>query len=566
MSWPIASFLIVGLVLGAGWLAYERRRPSARMAAVVAVMAALAALGRDAFAALPDVKPITAMTFVVGYSLGPIPGFTVGALGMLVSNFMLGQGPYTPWQMAAWGLVGLAGAALGSISRRRMGRVGLALACALAALCAKEIMNLYTWTLGGVHTPAAFLAVAGSALVYDITDTVASFFFGLAFAPELARVLGRMRMRMDVTWEGLDPVRPKLARRLPIGGRGLSLGAASLAAVPVAVLVLAGGSRTLGAHAQGGARAQRTPAAVEARLDISREVAFLARAQNADGGFGGARGQSSSELYSAWVALGLAAAGRDPLSLRRSGHTVLDALRGEASTLQGAGDLERTILALRACGVSPQSLGGAGGDLVTRLLRFASADGSFGHLSNLSAFAILALRAAGYTPASPAVHRALVWLTRQQNADGGFGFGARGGPSDVDDTAAVVQALVAGGTRSGASLTRSGAFLLGAQNRDGGYPQLPGGTSNAQSTSWAVQGLVAAGRDPARVTREGSRSPVGYLTTLLAPDGSVHYSRIGSQTPVWVTAQALTALAERPFPIAPVRRRRTRSGGLYPPS
>ncbi|MCW3057304.1 MAG: Prenyltransferase/squalene oxidase, partial [Solirubrobacterales bacterium] len=205
MSWQLASFAVVGLVLAVGWLTYERRRPSARMAAVVAVMAALAALGRDAFAALPDVKPITAMTLVVGYALGPLPGFTVGALGMLVSNFMLGQGPYTPWQMAAWGMVGLGGAVLGWLSRRRLGRVQLALACGLSALAAKEVMNLYTWTLGASHTPAAFLAVAGQALAYDITDTVASFLFGLAFAPELARVLARMRARMDVTWVHAPP-------------------------------------------------------------------------------------------------------------------------------------------------------------------------------------------------------------------------------------------------------------------------------------------------------------------------------------------------------------------------
>ena len=200
MSWPLASFLLVGVVLAAGWLAYARRAPSARIAAVVAVMAALAALGRDAFVALPDVKPITAMTFVVGYALGPLPGFTVGALGMLVSNFALGQGPYTPWEMAAWGIVGLAGALLGRLSGRRVGRVPLALACALAALAAKEVMNVYTWTLGASHTPAAFLAVAGQGLVYDVTDVVASLLFALAFAPELARVLARTRVRMNITW------------------------------------------------------------------------------------------------------------------------------------------------------------------------------------------------------------------------------------------------------------------------------------------------------------------------------------------------------------------------------
>jgi energy-coupling factor transport system substrate-specific component len=200
MSWQLASFAIVGLILAAGWLAYERSRPSARVTGVVAVMAALAALGRDAFAALPDVKPITAMTLVAGYALGPLPGFAVGALGMLASNFVLGQGPYTPWQMAAWGLVGLVGAALGALARGRLGRVPLALACAVSALAAKEIMNLYTWSVGTAHTPAALLAVAAQALPFDATDVAASLLFGLAFAPELARLLLRTRTRMQVEW------------------------------------------------------------------------------------------------------------------------------------------------------------------------------------------------------------------------------------------------------------------------------------------------------------------------------------------------------------------------------
>jgi energy-coupling factor transport system substrate-specific component len=532
MSWQLASFLIVGLVLGVGWLAYERTRPSARMAAVVAIMAALAALGRDAFAALPDVKPITAMTFVVGYALGPLPGFTVGALGMLVSNFMLGQGPYTPWQMAAWGMVGLGGAVLGRLSGRRLGRVPLALACGLSALAAKEVMNLYTWTLGASHTPAAFLAVAGQAVAYDVTDTIASFLFGLAFAPELARVLARTRVRMDVTWERA-PAQVASRDQLPGGSARRSLGAAgSLLVLAAAATLVLGGPRASGA-----------------RAPVSRELAFLASAQNPDGGFGGGRGQSTTELYSGWAAMGLAAAGRDPLALRRGGHSVLDALRGEAGSLQGAGDIERTILALHACGVSVHSL--PGGDPVAKLMRFRDGDGSFGHLSNLTSFAIFALRAAGYSRANPAVRGAGSWLRRQQNTDGGFGFGARGGGSDVDDTAAALQALIDAGIR-GPAATRASGFLVRAQNPDGGYPQQKGGSSNAQSSAWAIQGLIAAGRDPRTVTREGSRSPLGYLATLVAPDGSVRYSRTGSQTPVWVTAQALTALAGKPMPVAPV--------------
>ena len=58
-------------------------------------------------------------------------------------------------------------------------------------------MNLYTWTLGATHTPAAFVLVASAGLPFDVTDTVASFLFGLAFAPELARMLARIQMRME---------------------------------------------------------------------------------------------------------------------------------------------------------------------------------------------------------------------------------------------------------------------------------------------------------------------------------------------------------------------------------
>ncbi|MGO8904892.1 MAG: prenyltransferase/squalene oxidase repeat-containing protein [Solirubrobacteraceae bacterium] len=555
MSWPLASFLLVGLVLGLGWLAYERRHPSARMAAVVATLAAVAALGRDAFVALPDVKPITAMTLVVGYALGPLPGFTVGALGMLASNVMLGQGPYTPWQMAAWGGVGLAGAALGRLSGRRVGRVGLAVACALAALAAKEVMNLYTWTLGASHTPAAFLAVAASALPFDVTDVVATLLFALAFGPELARLLGRARARMDVSWEPFGALGPPGAPPAP--GSGGAAGASANAARSMGAAGLLAAAVLAGTLLLGGPRAGAS--APQARPNVSRELSYLIGAQNADGGFGAARGQSSSELYSAWTAIGLAAAGRDPQSVRRGGHSVLDAVRGEASSLQGAGDMERTILALHACGASVHSL--AGGDPVRRLLAFREPDGSFGHLSNLTAFAIFALRAAGYGPGAADVRAAGRWLAAQQDPDGGFGFGARGGGSDVDDTAAALQGLVDAGVSSGRVRSRAVEFLIRAQNLDGGYPQQPGGESNAQSTAWAIQGLVAAGRDVGALTRAGSRSPLGYLQSLVAPDGSVRYSRTGTQTPVWVTAQALTALAERPFPISPPRRARASAVG-----
>jgi prenyltransferase beta subunit len=548
VSWPLATFAIVFGVLFAGWVAYERSRPSARMTAVVGTLAAVAALGRDAFVALPDVKPITAMTFVVGYALGPLPGFAVGAIGMLASNILLGQGPYTPWQMAAWGLVGLVGAGLGRLSGRRLGRVGIALACGVSALGAKEIMNVYTWTLGASHTPAALLATAGAALPFDVTDTVASFLFGLAFGPELARLLGRMRARMDIRWEAASAA-PLALILLALAGT-----CATICPVPPA--------RAMGGRASGGRPARPVAApwvpstfahASAIRVDVSREISYLAHAQNRDGGFGGARGQRSSELYSAWAAMGLAAAGRDPLSLTDAGHSVLDSIRAEASTLEGAGDEERTILALHACGVSVHAL--QGGDPLAKLMGARASDGSFARLVDTTTFAIFALRAAGRPASDPVVRAAGRWLERQQNPDGGFSFATRGAREDVDDTAAALQGLIDAGQRDSPVVARAVAFLRHAQNPDGGYAQQVGGASNAQSTAWAVQGLIAAGQDAGAVKRGGSRSPLAYIESLVAPDGSVRYSRTSAQTPVWVTAQALIALAGKPFPIAPPRRR-----------
>jgi prenyltransferase beta subunit len=98
---------------------------------------------------------------------------------------------------------------------------------------------------------------------------------------------------------------------------------------------------------------------------------------------------------------------------------------------------------------------------------------------------------------------------------------------------------------------RAVAFLARQQNPDGGFPLQPKGASNAQSTAWAVQAFVAAGRDPERISKGGSRAPTAYLRSLTAGDGSVRYSRTSAQTPVWVTAQALTALHRRAFPIRP---------------
>lgn len=535
MSWQLASLLVLIAALSASFWWYGRTRPTTREVAVIATLAALAALGRDAFVALPDVKPITAMVLISGLAFGPGPGFAVGAVSALASNVFLGQGPWTPWQMAAWGLVGVGGALLGRLTGRQLGRVSLAVACAAGAVTFSAIINLFTWTATGAHTLAQYVVILAAALPFDLTHVVASFLFALAFGPTLLRMLTRVRTRLEVTWEP----------------------AAAVSAAAAALLVVAvTGVTGSGARAIAATSAHPAVAHAASAGGVSGAVGYLSAAQNTDGGFGGSRGQASTELYSAWVAMGLAAAGRHPQDVRRNGNSVLSALRSGAGQLQGTGDLERTILALRACGASVHSL--AGHDPVAELGQARSRDGSFAHLVNLTSFAVFSLRAAGRSSSDPTVHAAGRWLVGQENSDGGFSFQMRGAASDVDDTAAAVQALIDAGLR-GSAVNRAVTFLEGRQNADGGYALASGAGSNAQSTAWAVQALVASGLDPEAVHHGASRSPLAYLRSLQEPDGSVRYSRTATQTPVWVTAQVLTALARKPFPIDPPKR--SRRGG-----
>jgi len=512
VTWQLASFAVLAIAIGAGFAWYERARPSAKVLALVATLAALAALGRVAFAPLPSVKPTTDIVLISGYVLGGAPGFVVGAVGALASNVFFGQGPFTPWQMVAWGAVGLFGAGLARVFGRELGRWSLASACALAGFAYGAFLDLHLWVLySGEHSWAEYLVVAGRGLPFNIAHAAGNFVFCMAFGPLLVRALQRYRDRLEVVWKPLP---------------------ASSAAGAVLALAVAFG-------ALGDARAADPVRA--------RAVTFLVRAQNADGGFGADRGRASDQLNTSWAVLGLAAAGHDPARVRRDGRSPLDYIVRGIGRVRSTGDVERTILALRAGARSARNVGGR--DLVRELAGRRRADGSFGGLVNQTAFAILALRASGRAAGDRTIRAAAGWLASQHNADGGFNFAGRGGRSGIDDTAAALQALVAAGRRRSRTVSRAAAFLAARQNPDGGLPLQPGDDSNAQSTAWAVQGLVAAGRDPDRLHRGGARSPLAYLRSLQASDGAVRYTRTTDQSPVWVTAQALTALARRPFPI-----------------
>ena len=174
MSWQIGAFGLLAVALAGGFAWYERARPDARIVALVGTLAAFAALGRIAFAAVPNVKPTTDIVLIAGYALGGAPGFAIGALAALTSNFFFGQGPWTPWQMAAWGATGVLGAALawgmrtrtGEPHARAMGRWPLAIVCCVAGFAFTVIQDVGDWVSFSDHSlaPVGGVRRAGAGL------------------------------------------------------------------------------------------------------------------------------------------------------------------------------------------------------------------------------------------------------------------------------------------------------------------------------------------------------------------------------------------------------------------
>ncbi len=105
----ISIVIIIAAILWFLW-SFERRKPQEREVVMLAVMTAMAVVGRAIFIVTPQFKPCAAIIIITGIMLGKQSGFLCGALTALVSNFIFGQGPWTPWQMIAFGLVGLVSA------------------------------------------------------------------------------------------------------------------------------------------------------------------------------------------------------------------------------------------------------------------------------------------------------------------------------------------------------------------------------------------------------------------------------------------------------------------------
>lgn len=264
-------------------------------------------------------------------------------------------------------------------------------------------------------------------------------------------------------------------------------------------------------------------AAAGAVEDASR---YLEGRQQADGGFAEPGGRATPGL-TAWAVIGLRAAGMAPEGLEDPRRYLERAADGVESVT----DVELVVVALAALGEPPRGL-------VERVRAAHRPSGAVGPALNSTIWGILALRAAG----EPAPPRSVEYLLHRQHRSGGWSWAAGGAP-DSNDTAAAVMALRSAGVGAGnPAIVRALRYLRRHQNRDGGFELVAGRGSDVQSTAWAVQAFLAAKARPGRAAYR-------YLERMRRADGSLRYSARYAVTPVWVTAQALPALAGKPLPL-----------------
>ncbi len=206
MRYYVTGTLMVVYALVPFFAAFEDRAPQAREIVVVAVLCALAVASRAAFIWAPGIKPMVGIIMLAGIALGPQTGFLVGAVSAFVSNFIFGQGPWTPWQMFAFGLAGLVAGMLaqrGVIARHGLSaraKLAHAIFGALGVVFAVgPILDTSSvFTMLSIMTPEGALAVYAAGFPLNCVHAAATFATLYLLANPLLGRLHRLKVKFGL--------------------------------------------------------------------------------------------------------------------------------------------------------------------------------------------------------------------------------------------------------------------------------------------------------------------------------------------------------------------------------
>lgn len=201
------------------FLVFEGRKPQARELIIIAVLCALGVAGRAAFSMLPQFKPVMAIVIISGVAFGGETGFLVGAVTMLISNMLFSQGPWTPWQMFAMGIIGFLAGVLFRKGLLRRTRLSLAVFGAIAAVV------IY----GGIMNPASaimwqstinwkiLLSYYAVGIPMDLVQSAATALFLWFLSRPMLEKLDRIKVKYGLVETEAAPLRETASPRNPTG-------------------------------------------------------------------------------------------------------------------------------------------------------------------------------------------------------------------------------------------------------------------------------------------------------------------------------------------------------------
>ncbi|WP_163971598.1 ECF transporter S component [Oceanobacillus halotolerans] len=191
----LLSFLIMIASFMPFMIRFSKQKITSRELVMLAILGAIAAVSRVPFSALPSVQPTTFVVIVAAIVLGPQSGFVIGVLAAIVSNLFLGQGPWTPWQMYAWGMIGLIAGSLRYtwIMKSMFGRCVYGL---VMGFLFGWFMNL--WFIIGVIQEVnwkTILLYNSTSFYFDLAHALSNVFFLFLFSKAWIKILNRFKRK-----------------------------------------------------------------------------------------------------------------------------------------------------------------------------------------------------------------------------------------------------------------------------------------------------------------------------------------------------------------------------------
>ena len=180
------------------FITFEQKKPGLQDLMPIVVVCTIASVGRIAFSFVPQVQPVTVLVILTGVAFGARSGFVTGALTALISNMVLSQGPWTPWQMLAWGMVGLISGGLAKIKWCRSLWVMSAWSF-LAAFLYSLITDIWTVaSLGAAVNAPMVWTIFGAGLAFNVGHAVGNVALMLVLFLPVTKAFERIQTKYGV--------------------------------------------------------------------------------------------------------------------------------------------------------------------------------------------------------------------------------------------------------------------------------------------------------------------------------------------------------------------------------